>query len=145
MMRRLLKIELSWAFSRAFTKFGIAIAANNPMMATTIMISTRVKPDLLFVLFCITLLSFFLSHGVNKAEGGLLLLLTMFTDCLLQPRCSNSSKPNATVSFKKNPKELCGGHGESPSPASDHANRVPGVALKWTKQKLDRNRSFSDL
>ena len=38
---------------RAFTKLGIAIAANRPMMATTIMISTRVKPDLLLVLIFI--------------------------------------------------------------------------------------------
>lgn len=42
--------------ARAFTKFGIAIAANTPMMATTIMISTRVKPALwmrLFVFICL--------------------------------------------------------------------------------------------
>src|ERR1043165_2589962 len=77
-MRRLLKIELSWAFSRALTKFGIAIAASNPMMATTIMISTSVKPALLFVLICITLLSVFLFRGVNNAEGGLVLLLLSF-------------------------------------------------------------------
>ena len=31
---------------RAFTKLGIAIAAKRPIMATTIMISTRVKPAL---------------------------------------------------------------------------------------------------
>src|SRR5438477_1703843 len=85
MMRRLLKIELSWAFSRAFTKFGIAIAANKPMMATTIMISTSVKPAVLFVLICITLFSVFLFRGVNDAKGGLLLLLNLFTNCLLQP------------------------------------------------------------
>src|SRR6266516_6628939 len=89
MMRRLLKIELSWAVSRAFTKFGIAIAANNPMMATTIIISTRVKPAVLFVLICITLLSVFLLRGVNDAKGGLLLLLNLFTNCLLQPHLWN--------------------------------------------------------
>src|SRR5437660_9290312 len=89
MMRRLLKIELSWAVSRAFTKFGIAIAANKPMMATTIMISTRVKPAVLFVLICITLLSAFLFRGVNNAKGGVLLLLNLFTNCLLQPRSWN--------------------------------------------------------
>ena len=40
---------------RAFTKLGMAIAASNPMMATTIMISTSVKPlffaEVLFILF----------------------------------------------------------------------------------------------
>src|SRR5438445_12260027 len=51
-----------WLAARAFTKLGIAIAASKPMMATTIMISTRVKPDfpvrLIFILsfiFCIAL------------------------------------------------------------------------------------------
>src|SRR2546425_3827021 len=88
MMRRLLKIELSWAFSRAFTKFGIAIAANNPMMATTIMISTSVKPAVLFVLICMSYLSILPVRGVNEAKGGLLLLLNWFTNCRLQPRLS---------------------------------------------------------
>ena len=48
--RRLLMQAFFWAVVRAFTKFGIAIAASKPMMATTIMISTRVKPDFLLVL-----------------------------------------------------------------------------------------------
>src|SRR5467141_2876880 len=33
-----------WLAARAFTKLGIAIAASKPMMASTIMISTSVKP-----------------------------------------------------------------------------------------------------
>src|SRR3954470_8440339 len=33
-----------WLAVRAFTKLGMAIAARRPMMATTIMISTRVNP-----------------------------------------------------------------------------------------------------
>ena len=41
---------------RARTKFGMAIAANRPMMATTIMISTSVKPDLRDVLMFMTFL-----------------------------------------------------------------------------------------
>ena len=41
-------------FVRAFTNDGIAIAANRPIIATTIMISTSVKPD--FLLFCMTAL-----------------------------------------------------------------------------------------
>ena len=47
-----------WAVWRAFTKLGIAIAARRPMMATTIMISTSVKPAfllvLVFMLFCLS-------------------------------------------------------------------------------------------
>jgi len=35
---------LSWLVSRDFMKLGIAMAAKIPMMATTIMISTSVKP-----------------------------------------------------------------------------------------------------
>ena len=50
MMRRLLMQALVWDVCRARTKLGIAIAASKPMMATTIMISTSVKPDLRFVL-----------------------------------------------------------------------------------------------
>src|SRR5580765_1819986 len=57
-MRRLLTMEFNCACSRAFTKLGIAMAAKRPMMATTIMISTRVKPDLRLVLICILLIAF---------------------------------------------------------------------------------------
>src|SRR5579871_2077985 len=42
---------LAWEVARALTKLGIAIAASNPMMATTIMISTSVKPVFAMVLF----------------------------------------------------------------------------------------------
>src|SRR3974390_3333789 len=51
--RRLLMQALACEVVRAFTKLGIAMAANRPMMATTIMISTRVKPDLRDVLILI--------------------------------------------------------------------------------------------
>src|SRR6267143_1508488 len=74
MMRRLLMMELSCAFSRAFTKLGIAIAASNPMMATTIIISTSVKPALRFVLTCMLLTFLFVrTRGVNNAEGGFII------------------------------------------------------------------------
>ena len=69
---------------RAFTKLGIAIAANRPMMATTIMISTRVKPDLREVLVFI-LVFILLCRGVNSAPGGLFMITLLFTDCLMQP------------------------------------------------------------
>src|SRR6267142_278690 len=58
--RRLLIQEFICEVVRALTKLGIAIAAKRPIMATTIMISTRVKPALRdalifilqFVTFC---------------------------------------------------------------------------------------------
>src|SRR6266700_5020415 len=56
---------------RALTKLGIAIAARRPMMATTIMISTSVKPALRDVLIFIYFLTFCVSVcGVNTATGG---------------------------------------------------------------------------
>ena len=52
-------------------------------MATTIMISTRVKPDLRSDLIFIRLL--FSTRGVNLAVGGFILFIIAFafTDCLL--------------------------------------------------------------
>src|SRR5215469_9873422 len=51
--RMLLMQAFCCEVERAFTKLGIAMAASKPMMATTIMISTRVKPALrdCFILF----------------------------------------------------------------------------------------------
>src|SRR5579859_2390263 len=57
--RRLLMQAFCCEVVRARTKLGIAIAAKRPMMATTIMISTRVKPDLREVLRFIRLTSLF--------------------------------------------------------------------------------------
>src|SRR5580658_1550593 len=56
--RRLLMQALACEVARAFTKFGIAMAASKPMMATTIIISTNVKPALrmflyVFIFFCL--------------------------------------------------------------------------------------------
>src|SRR6266567_2175857 len=77
--RRLLMQALDCAVLRALMKLGMAIAANRPMMATTIMISTNVKPDLRDVLFFITLP--FVCCGVNRAPGGLFIIAFLFTDC----------------------------------------------------------------
>src|SRR5437773_1919021 len=62
---RLAMQALFWLAVRAFTKLGMAIAASNAMIATTIMISTRVKP-LLRVIFFIRFV--FLCCGVNERE-----------------------------------------------------------------------------
>src|SRR5580704_10753765 len=70
--RRLLMQALACEVARAFTKFGIAIAAKRPMMATTIMISTSVKPALRSFFVAFIFLSFFLfTCGVNGVTGGL--------------------------------------------------------------------------
>src|ERR1043166_4864868 len=68
--RRLLMHAFIWDCVRARTKLGMAMAANNPMMATTIMISTSVKPDLFDALIFILTLCFS-NGGVNSATGGL--------------------------------------------------------------------------
>src|SRR5438045_7371329 len=63
-IRRSLRIRLAWERLRARRKPGTAIAAKSAMIATTIMISTRVKParrllswfniaNLLSVLYCL--------------------------------------------------------------------------------------------
>ena len=85
--------------ARALMKLGMAIAANRPMMATTIIISTRVKPALREVLFVFMFYSLVSFRGVNDATGGFhLLLQSSFTDCLLQPQLwSSLSMPGAKV------------------------------------------------
>src|SRR5256885_9122254 len=78
--RRLLMQAFIWAVVRALMKLGIAIAASRPIMATTIMISSRVKPTLRDVLVFICM---FFRYGVNTATSGLLLVQYVFTYCLL--------------------------------------------------------------
>src|SRR6266550_4460458 len=67
--RRLLMQAFDWEVLRALTKLGIAIAARRPMMATTIMISTSVKPALREVLIFICFLTFSVTVcGVNTSN-----------------------------------------------------------------------------
>src|SRR6266436_2649596 len=84
--RRLLMQAFFCEVVRARMKLGIAIAARRPIMATTIIISTNVKPDLREVLMFI-LLFVSLFCGVNVAAGGLVLFRLPFTHCLLRPHC----------------------------------------------------------
>src|SRR5204863_4500838 len=70
--RRLLMHAFICEVVRALMKLGIAIAAKRPIMATTIIISTNVKPDLPEVLIFI-LCFVFLFSGVNEATGWLLI------------------------------------------------------------------------
>src|SRR5438105_3356964 len=67
--RRLLMHAFCCEVVRARTKFGIAIATSRPIMATTIMISTSVKPDLLGTLIFILTL-YFLLRGVNREQAS---------------------------------------------------------------------------
>src|SRR6266478_6612385 len=72
--RKLLMQAFCCEVVRALMKLGMAIAANSPIMATTIMISTNVNPDLRDdLIFILSFLPFF-SGGVNLAAGGLVLL-----------------------------------------------------------------------
>src|SRR5215468_813061 len=65
---------------RAFTKLGIAIAANRPIMATTIMISTSVNPPLRDVpLFILA----FLWLRREQSSRRLFINTSLFTNCQL--------------------------------------------------------------
>src|SRR5882672_3258391 len=64
---------------RALMKLGMAIAANRPIMATTIMISTNVKPDLREVLMFILCLSFCLRR---ERSNGRVSIITTFVHSL---------------------------------------------------------------
>src|SRR5258708_37759614 len=78
--RRLLMHAFCCAFKRARTKLGIAMVASNPMMATTIMISTSVKPAARECLFFIRLI--FLPWREQGAGGLLIYSILLFTNCL---------------------------------------------------------------
>src|SRR5258706_3324821 len=67
--RRLLMQAFCWEVVRARTKFGIAIAASRPIMATTIMISTSVKADLLSILIFILALYFLFLRREPKQQA----------------------------------------------------------------------------
>src|SRR6516162_4779734 len=70
---------------RARTKLGIAIAAKRPMMATTIIISTSVKPALLILLILILAIFAFLLRR-ELSNRLVIIITTLFTNCPLQPR-----------------------------------------------------------
>ena len=69
---------------RAFTKLGIAMAARRPMMATTIMISTRVKPDLREVLFALAFAFLFVRREQDDRRVNTILMFgPLIALCLL--------------------------------------------------------------
>src|ERR1700761_2383464 len=77
--RMLLTHAFCCEVARAFTKLGIAIAASKPIMATTIMISTSVKPALrdCFILFMFLLVS---SERSEHVTGGFIIMTFVFTE-----------------------------------------------------------------
>src|SRR5258705_10502378 len=89
--RRLLRQELICEVVRALTKLGIAIAAKRPIMATTIIISTNVKPDLREVLMFILMfcLSVVRCERSNRLVTYHLSFRFSSTNCLLQPLQQN--------------------------------------------------------
>src|SRR5882724_6701824 len=68
--RRLLMHAFCCAFKRARTKLGMAMVASNPMMATTIMISTSVKPA---ARECLFFICFIFLPWREQDAGGLLM------------------------------------------------------------------------
>src|SRR5664280_3931982 len=81
----LLMQALACEVARAFTKLGMAMAAKRPIMATTIMISTNVKPALRMVLvFFIFYFSFLLMRR-ERGHRRVTMITTLFTNCLWQP------------------------------------------------------------
>src|SRR5437899_6208846 len=74
--RRLLMHAFIWDVVRARTKLGIAMAARRPMMATTIMISTSVKPDLLDLLIFILTNYAFLFFGAAWTRSRREIMIT---------------------------------------------------------------------
>src|SRR5258708_8160520 len=81
---------------RARMKFGIAMAASRPMIATTIMISTSVKPALRDVFIFILTLLYYARR--ERSNWRVISYRTMFTKCLLpsaQLLCRKSIKPTS--------------------------------------------------
>src|SRR5438094_5880540 len=111
-MRRLLRIELSWPLSRALSALGVDIPANNPMMATTIMISRSVKPLLRLAFICIIRFSF-LCYQREPCRRRLLL--------------TNMGVHELPSTNRSNPSEQIGCHirrDQSPQAAPTHSLRL---------------------
>src|SRR3954449_4528277 len=83
--RRLLIQAFCCEVVRARTKLGIAMAARRPMMATTIMISTKVKPEFFEVLIFILFYLVVCFYGVSEAIGRFIISAVSLTFCLLLP------------------------------------------------------------
>ncbi len=81
----------AWDSVRGRTQLGMAMAARKPIRATTIMISTKVKPSRVEVLVFIPTIS--LSVARRELNNRRVNIITVsvpdsFINCLLQPRLS---------------------------------------------------------
>jgi hypothetical protein len=70
---------LACEVARAFTKLGIAIAAKRPMMATTIMISTSVKPALRMFFIVFMFICFLSMSRRELSDRRVYMIATLFT------------------------------------------------------------------
>src|SRR2546425_1216538 len=129
--RKLLMQAFCWAVVRAFTKLGMAIAANRPMMATTIMISTSVKPDLRDVLIFILYVFVFARRGPSKRRFDLVRSpLIAFCEPRLVQSKSGTSHPAASA--PRSGRLLLGGEVRGCSGLGEHethADRVKAALL----------------
>src|SRR5581483_6366761 len=91
--RRLLMQAFVWDEVRARMKLGIAMAASRPIMATTIIISTSVKParDLLSFITTVTFLFMQFEQGNRRYKYNY--------DCLFK----NCRLPTAILDFQQHP------------------------------------------
>src|SRR5262249_15896929 len=90
-----------WLAVRAFTKLGIAMAARRPMMATTIMISTSVKPAFRWLLIFITVSTFLSRRELGrKAVYVIINCCGSFTEL---PSVDRSQSLAADVPWAKQP------------------------------------------
>src|SRR6185503_15349216 len=83
--------------SRALMKFGIAIAASKPMIATTIMISTNVNALRREVLSCIYACDFLLFKQCEQKARAVYHNFGCSLNCPCQTVCARLSNGHATI------------------------------------------------
>src|SRR5262245_38698722 len=107
------------------------------MMATTIMISTSVKPALLFVLICMSNLSVVFCSNARRElrKRRVIYYYLICSRIAFCNRALNLSKLDAMVTFVKNKAELKGTGCQRRCIVSEHANAVLSLAPKRTKQR----------
>src|SRR5437879_8136123 len=80
-MRRSSRIRVAWERLRARRKLGTAIAASRAIIATTIMISTRVNAPRDLLSFCNSIGFFYLMVGLDDCGGTRPLIISKHQQC----------------------------------------------------------------